>query len=199
MLTKKTTSATKTVAKKSAPKKTQEKKHTTTPHKKASVSTPSATEEMVVKPVMGFVQTAEKKLEEIFKQAPRMGEKWQMLFVENLHWLIGVVVILSILVVIPTLWMLGLLFKGFFSFKMILPILIGLPIMLINLYLCITAYTPVKDRKKLGWNKMFYMELLWVAYTVISIFTTSASGFVSSLIGIVLCFYILFEIKKHYK
>jgi hypothetical protein len=66
--------------------------------------------------------------------------------------------------------------------------------------LYVFAYSGLKNRKKQGWNYLYYGALLNVAYAVISLLTSYdvAGHFVSALIGSAIGFYFLFQIRSAY-
>lgn len=67
--------------------------------------------------------------------------------------------------------------------------------------LYLRAYSPLKDRKKAGWNLLFYASILYVAYAFVGIFISNYGGFstfVGSLIGAAISLYFLFQIREKY-
>ena len=66
--------------------------------------------------------------------------------------------------------------------------------------LYLLAYPGLKDRKKQGWNYLFYGALVNVAYAVFSLFTDYSGGghFVGGLIGSAVGFWVLFQIRSAY-
>lgn len=76
---------------------------------------------------------------------------------------------------------------------------VGVSITQAILYL--RAYSPLKDRKKAGWNLLFYVSLLYIAYAFVGIFITNYGGFgnfIGSLIGTAVSLYFLFQIRGKY-
>lgn len=65
----------------------------------------------------------------------------------------------------------------------------------------LAAFSQLKDRKKPGWNLLFYAILLNVAYGIVLLFTDygGADYLISSLIGAAIGFYFLFQIRSYYK
>jgi len=65
--------------------------------------------------------------------------------------------------------------------------------------LYLLAYSGLRDRKKDGWDYVFYAALISVAYAVASLFTGyGVANVVGSLIGSVIGFYLLFQIREAY-
>jgi hypothetical protein len=60
------------------------------------------------------------------------------------------------------------------------------------------AYPGLKQRRKQGWNYLYYGALVNIAYAVISLFVQydTFSHFVSALIGSAIGFYFLFQIRS---
>lgn len=66
--------------------------------------------------------------------------------------------------------------------------------------LYLLAYSGLRDRKKSGWNYLYYGALVNVAYAVVSLFTNydKVGHFVGGLVGSAIAFYILFQIRSAY-
>jgi hypothetical protein len=66
------------------------------------------------------------------------------------------------------------------------------------LYLC--AYAGLRDRKKQGWNYLFYGALVNIVYAVITLFTDydKVGHFLGALIGSAIGFYLLFQVRSYY-
>lgn len=66
--------------------------------------------------------------------------------------------------------------------------------------LYLLAYPGLRDRKKEGWNYLFYGALLNVVYALVSLFTgyNAATNFLGALIGSAIGFYFLFQIRASY-
>lgn len=66
--------------------------------------------------------------------------------------------------------------------------------------LYLLAYPGLRDRKKQGWNYLYYGALLNIVYAVVSLFTgyNTASSFFGGLIGSAIGLYFLFQIREAY-
>lgn len=66
--------------------------------------------------------------------------------------------------------------------------------------LYLLAFPGLRDRKKQGWNLLFYAALINLAYAVVSIFSNYSygGGFIGALIGSAIGFWILFQIRSVY-
>jgi hypothetical protein len=58
------------------------------------------------------------------------------------------------------------------------------------------AFSPLRKRKVMGWNLMFYSLILSVVSSVVAL---SAFSVVSSLVGALIGYYILYQVKSYYK
>lgn len=65
--------------------------------------------------------------------------------------------------------------------------------LIISSGLMLAAYSGLKAKKSSGWNMMFWSEVVNIASSLISL------NIVGALISAVVGFYILFQIKSHYK
>ncbi len=62
------------------------------------------------------------------------------------------------------------------------------------------AFQPTKDRKKSGWDLIFYAALVNIAYGVITIFTdyNGFGSFLGTVIGSGVGLYLLFQVRESY-
>lgn len=66
--------------------------------------------------------------------------------------------------------------------------------------LFIAAFPATRDHKKQGWNLMFYALLVNIVYAILNIFTDYGGSYViSSLLGVAIGLYFLFQIRDSYK
>ncbi len=72
---------------------------------------------------------------------------------------------------------------------------------LVSTILYFMAYKPLKERLKRGWDYVFYVALLGVAYSVVMLFidTRGFGSFLWSLVGSAVGFWLLFQIRPAYK
>jgi hypothetical protein len=77
---------------------------------------------------------------------------------------------------------------------------LGVIFLLAEGVLYLLAYPGLRDRKKQGWNYLYYGALLNVAYAIVSLFTDydKVGHFIGALIGSAVSFYILFQIRAAY-
>ena len=89
--------------------------------------------------------------------------------------------------------------------KLTLFVWLGIGLMAFNAVLYFMAYNPLKNHAKRGWDLLFYVALVNIAYSVVTLFI-DGEGFGSFLFGLVFSaigFWILFQIcpayleKKH--
>ena len=76
---------------------------------------------------------------------------------------------------------------------------LGLAVLAVEGVLYLMAYSGLRDRKKAGWNYLFYGALLSLGYVVVSFFADYvAGGMLGSLVGSVIGFYLLFQVRSAY-
>ena len=77
---------------------------------------------------------------------------------------------------------------------------LGLIVLAVEALLYIAAFPATRDRKKSGWDLVFYAFLLNVAYGLVIMFTSygGVGSFIWSLIGSAIGFYFLFQIRDSY-
>ncbi len=78
---------------------------------------------------------------------------------------------------------------------------IGLVILLVEGVMYLAAFPGLRDRKKQGWNLLFYLAVLNIVYGVVITFTGYGQGLGSlilSIIGSIIGFYLLFQIRSYY-
>jgi hypothetical protein len=78
---------------------------------------------------------------------------------------------------------------------------ISLIVLTVEGVLYLLAYPGLRDRKKQGWNYVFYAALVNVAFAVVSLFNGYRGffGFLGALIGSAIGFWLLFQIRGAYK
>jgi hypothetical protein len=77
---------------------------------------------------------------------------------------------------------------------------IGVIVLLVEAVIYLLAFPGLRDRKKAGWNYLFYGALLNVAYGVVVMFTSygGVGSLIGSIIGTAIGFYFLFQIRDYY-
>lgn len=77
-------------------------------------------------------------------------------------------------------------------------ILLG--VMVLQAVIALLAVAPLKDRRKAGWNLLFYSALINVAVGVSYLFISGygVSNFIGSLVGAAIGLYFLFQIRPYF-
>lgn len=77
---------------------------------------------------------------------------------------------------------------------------IGVIVLLVEAVIYLLAFPGLRDRKKAGWNYLFYGALLNVAYGVVVMFTSygGVGNLIASIIGTAIGFYFLYQIREYY-
>lgn len=73
-------------------------------------------------------------------------------------------------------------------------------VLIIEGVLYLLAFPGLRDRKKQGWNYLFYAGLVNVVYVIVSLFTdySASGGFIGSLLGSLVGFWLLFQVRSAY-
>lgn len=77
---------------------------------------------------------------------------------------------------------------------------LAIAVLVVEGVLYLLAFPGLRDRKKQGWNYIFYGGLVNVVYAVVSLFTdyNAVGGFIGSLIGAAIGFWLLFQVRSAY-
>lgn len=134
-------------------------------------------------------------VEEWFSKLPPLPKKWNEVIVGITPWVALVFGVLGVLVSLAAFGILTFLapfaVMGYGAGAASSGI-IGSVLFLISSALLLLAFPGTKARKMQGWNLLFYSEVVSLISSVVAF---SFGGVVGSVIG----FYILFQIKSFYK
>ena len=166
---------------------------------------------------MSALQPLETALDDIFvKKAPPLPSNGKKALVQYLPW-INLVLGLLALYTVYILWHWAHLANGLINYANTLSaayggpaiantdrlgfgIWLGLIVLAVEALLYIAAFQATRDRKKSGWNLMFYALLINIVYGVIITFTSygGAGNLIGTLIGSAIGLYLLFQIRSSY-
>lgn len=166
---------------------------------------------------MGAIQSLENNLNGVFgKKAPPLPEGGKKALVEWLPWINLILGILTLLAAL-SLWRWANTANALVDYansfsaalggetvaaeRLTMVVWVGLAVLVVQGLLMLAAFAPTKDRKKAGWNLMFYAALLNLAYGIVTLFGdySYGGGFVGTIIGSALGLYLLFQIRDRYK
>lgn len=136
-----------------------------------------------------------KMMEEWYSKMPSLPKSWSEFLVVITPWfalIFGVLGVLASLAAVGILTFLAPLFLVSSGIGTASNGIVGSVLALVSSALLLAAFPGTKARKMQGWNFLFYSE---VVSTISSIIAFSLGGVIGALIG----FYILFQIKSHYK
>lgn len=141
----------------------------------------------------------EAMLAPIFEKFPHLSEKNREGVVKISPWIALIFGILGIvgLLGVGGMGLGALSMMGYGGYG--LPMLIHLAIALLSSALLLMSYPGLKAMTKAGWNLAFYSEVVSVAGGVVGIAMWGGSDIVGVVIGALIGFWILFEIRSHYK
>lgn len=166
---------------------------------------------------MSAINSLEKKLDEVFVKngpvLPAGAKKWLVTYMPWISLIIGVLTLLATL----SLWRAGHTVNELVNYANSLSqaygggkvatvnhLGIGYWLALITLaveaVIYIAAFPALREKKKSGWNLLFYALLVNVAYGVFALFADYAgtSNFIGAVIGTVIGGYFLFQLRGSY-
>ncbi len=164
---------------------------------------------------MSAVNSLEKSLGDVFKSAPKLPAGGKKALIQYLPW-INLVLGILMLLAAYSLWHWADTFGGavdsinqlsrafggseVVSDRFSVGIWIAVVLSAIQGLLYIAAFPATRDRKKSGWNLMFYALLLNVVYAVVVLFTDygGVGNLIGYLIGSAIGLYLLFQIRDAY-
>ncbi len=166
---------------------------------------------------MSALQPLETALDDLFvKKAPALPANGKKALVEYLPWInlfFGIIALYTAYV----LWHWAHIANGLIDYanqlsatygspsvanvdRMGLGIWLGLIILVIQAVIYIAAFQATRERKKSGWDLMFYAALLNVVYGVVILFSNygSIGSLLGTLVGSAIGLYLLFQIRSSY-
>lgn len=165
---------------------------------------------------MGALQPLEKSLDDLFvKQAPALPAGGKKALVQYLPW-INLILGLIALYTAYVLWHWAHFANSLINYanslsaayggptvatnRLSVGIWLGIVVLAIEALLYIAAFPGTRDRKKVGWNLMFYALLVNIVYGVLVLFTDygSVGNLVGAVIGSAIGLYLLFQIRSSY-
>jgi hypothetical protein len=162
------------------------------------------------------VRGLENKLADLYKGAPALPKKAKDSIVEYLPYIVLVLGVLQVLAALA-LWRAADAAERLSDFANSLSayyggpaavspfdktvIYLGVALLAVEAVLMLMAFSPLQKRARRGWELLFLVSLIQIAYAVVLIFVDSygAGSFIFSLIGAAIGFYFLFQIRDHYK
>ena len=165
---------------------------------------------------MSALNSLEKSLDDVFvKSAPKLPEGGKKALVEWLPWLNLVGGILTLWAA-WNLWHWAHVVNGLANYandlsrafggsnvvsnRMSVSIWLGVAVLAVEGVLYLLAFPATRDRKKQGWNYMFYALLINIVYGVVVMFTDYGGfgSFLGTLVGSAIGLWLLFQIRSRY-
>lgn len=165
---------------------------------------------------MSAGSSLENTLGDVFKNAPKLPENGKKALVQWLPWINLVLGILTLWSAYA-LWNWARLANGLIDYansiskafggttvatnRLSIGIWLGIAVLVVEGVLYLAAFPGTRDRKKAGWNFMFYAALVNIVYAVVVIFTDygGVGNLIGYLIGSAIGLYLLFQIKDAYR
>jgi hypothetical protein len=166
---------------------------------------------------MTALQTLEKQLAEVFKNAPKLSDSTKEVLAKYWPYIALIGGVLQ-LIVAWTLFGLTRLFVeplldytrdvyvastgrtlGPTGFDKTL-IYLGIVMLLVDAVILLMAYPKLQQRSKKGWDLLFLAAVLNAVYAVLSLFLYNGgfTSFIGSLIGSAIGFYLLYQVREKY-
>lgn len=157
---------------------------------------------------MDAVKSLEAKLDEVFvKNAPYQLPAGLKKWIGEYAWILALIgAVLGGLAFIGLLGVLGLASVvataagagGYVLFAWLALIVLGIEVMLL-----VMAVGPLKEKKKRGWDLLFYSQLISIVFTLFnwlqgSNFASNVFSLVWNLIWIVIGLYLLFQVRSQF-
>lgn len=143
------------------------------------------------------------KVEEPFKQLPHLPKGFVELLVKIVPWGVALGGIFSLTGAISSLRYgfgmspVGQVMKHYLGVTPIYFILSAV-LMLAMAYLAFKAFSPLKEKKMLGWIYIFWSNVVSIVHSLLGLIFLTSSG-VSFIFGTIIGFYLLFELKPAYE
>jgi hypothetical protein len=165
---------------------------------------------------MSALQSLETSLDDIFvKNAPALPANIKKIIVEYLHYINLIVGVLTLLVawglynaantvnsVVNSFNNLSVAYGGtkIATSHFTATVWAAIAVLAIEAVIYIAAFPGTRDRKKSGWDLLFYALLINIVYGIVAVFTDygGVGRLVGSLIGSAIGFYFLFQIRASY-
>ena len=151
---------------------------------------------------MNYLSQLTKTLDEYYAKSPALPANVKETLVSFAPWLALIAGVLALLSGVSLFGLLGLATSvmpyavaagvGGFAITAILSLLV----LLVTGVIYLLAFSPLKGKKVKGWNLMFYAMLLYVLSSVV---TLRPFGIVESLVGFLIGYYFLYQVKSYYK
>jgi hypothetical protein len=140
-----------------------------------------------------------KTLDENYVKVPALPKQWKDLLANFAPWL---ALLGGIILVLGAVSLLGLgsvlspfaMIAGAGSFAIMW--LIAAAFLLVGGVMELLAFSPLKARKERGWNLMFYALLLNALSSIVRL---NVSDIVMAIIGFLIGYYFLYQVKTYYK
>lgn len=164
-----------------------------------STNTTEQTKQQVKTAMSGL----EARLEPMFKNAPHIPENGRKVIVDIVPWLVLIFGILGVIGLFASGIM--ALFVTLLTGGWALPFLFGsfVPMLFsgIAIVLTLMAFPGLQAKTKSGWNLVFYSTVVNAIGGIVSVFGgyVYMGSLVGAIIGAIVSFWLLFEIRSYYK
>lgn len=160
-------------------------------------NTPNSPKDMHAKAVQ-HAAALEAWLLPLFQKAPHLPASAKQILVDVAPWISLISGALGIVGILSASAFMSMLFSFAFVTGGLLPIFFtaGMLLWLAGSLLSLLAYKPLSEKKKLGWNYMFYSSLLSVVAFILQMI--AGQGMFGYVIALLIGFWLLFEVRDQY-
>lgn len=167
---------------------------------------------------MSAVTDLEKSLDDVYKKVPALPESAKKLIVEWLPW---INLVLGVFALWSAYWLwhwahavdrladYANTLSATYGYGRITPVdhmnfmvWLSLVAMVVQAVIYLLAFNPLRDRKKAGWDLLFYAGLFNLVVGLFGVFVGGTYGgfsrLISALFGSAIGFYFLFQIRSYY-
>lgn len=143
------------------------------------------------------MQGLEAYLAPVFEKFPHLPEGGRKFIVDIAPWIALVFGVLGVLALLGA-GGIGMI-AAMTTMGVALPMLIGVVISLISSAMLLMAFPGLKAHARKGWNMVFYSQVVSVIGGLVGIVIGGMYNIFGVVIGALIGFYILFEIRSYYK
>lgn len=158
------------------------------------------------------MEQLENKLNELLvtKMSLKLPEGGKKFLVQAMPWLVLIGAILAVLAGLGSFMAIMALNSAMYGLGSVgyavtygtnynLILWLGVIMLAVQAVIGFMAFSPLKERKKKGWNLIFWTDLLYIVYALVNaVLSANIGSFILSLVFSVIGLYLLFQIRGAY-
>jgi hypothetical protein len=138
------------------------------------------------------------KVQEPFKSLPHLPKGLVEFFVKIAPWLALLGAVLGLISAPLVAFVGGLATLFTLSPLYLVGTVLGALLILLNSVILFMAFKPLKEREMKGWMLLFWSHMIGIAEGLLGLLNNQSGSFISTVLGIVIGLYFLFEMKPFY-